>query len=570
MKKSYLLISAAALAMLAACNKENSVQDFSAAEGRTLSLTLEAVRGDEGEKTSMTYNDNYGSLQSVWASGDVVYVYSRKSGEQLGTLAIDPASIANEGGGSTSQWATSKASFSGAVTLGVSDNIKDDFAFVYQGAGRSLAVAEGLLTYPMGTSANVAGLNAWDVAYASGKIQGSAASASCSVSFGNKVGFGYFTTEGLSGTLKGQYYEAFTLDVRTGILAGVSGEVTLPAGSAFYMPLIPGAVNISCGRQWSDDNTFTEIGQSVSFTAAAASYYRMGRNAAVPFGPVAFEQSDAITYNTMKDKLFAVAADKDVYFTPGNLQYIGSKVGSEHWQLASSQYSIKTCTATPANAESGVTYTGDVEYFGWGEVDPPFHGSTVNGDYQPSITTANVNLTTDWATKFNDGTKLYQDYSNSKEFAKQGGEYLVLTKDEWGYLFNHQYWGFAEVTLTNGLKVKGVVVLPKNITEESAAKAIVPDCFKGAYAGGNPTARYSDNALDQAVLDAAGALFLPAAGCRVGTSFNNVGSYGHYWSKTSYSATSACIVFFRSTGNAIPGGSERYYGMPIRLAVASE
>ena len=578
MKKYYAFIPAAALLMLAACNKEASVQ-VPEADGQTIQLTLNATMGADETKTTMSYNDNYGSLQSVWAKGDKVYVYSKSSGNQLGILTIDDSSITNEGGGSTSYAPTSKASFKGSVELGGSDTIKDDFAFIYQGSGRALAVADGLLTYPMGCSETVAGLSEWDVAYATGKIQGDAADASCAVSFANKMGFGYFTTAGVAANQKAQYYESFTLDVKTGAIAGVAGEVTLPDQKAFYMPLVPGTVNISCGRTWTND-TYVEVYQGTTFNASAGVYYRLGRNAEPSFGPVAFVNGVSTTYNTMKDKTFAVSETKNVYFTPGNLQYIASKEGKEHWQLAPTQYSyLGSSNAKPATADAGTKIPrGDYDLFGWGEVTYPFFGSNQNSDYQSSITDADVNLSTDWATKFNSSEKLYQDYNQAepKEYSKQGGVYCVLTKDEWTYLFTNQYWGYATVTLPNDSKVYGLVVLPSSINDDAAATAIIPLWRKGvtnAKHNNGTDARFDDNKIASSAIDAAGALFLPAAGYRGGTSVGRMSASdagGYYWSTTSSSATNAYYVLFNGSYFYSAYSYDRFFGRSVRLASVAQ
>ena len=566
MKKTFFFASAAALLTFAACNKEVSPVQAPELEGQTINLTLVADRGEDATKTTISYNDNFGSLESRWASGDKVYVYSAKSGDQLGTLSIDASSITNEGGGSTSYAPTSKATFSGSVTLGGGDDIKDDFAFVYQGQGRALAVSEGLLSYDIETVSTVGALAPWDLAWAKGKIQGSASSASCAVSFANKIGFGYFTTTSVpsASSLKAQYYESFTLDVKTGAIAGVAGEVDLPDNANFYMALVPGTVNINCGRQW-DGGNYTEIAQENSFTAAVG-FYRHGRNADPAFGPVQFVESESITYDNLASKSFKVAADKSVRFTPGNLQYIGSKAGKEHWQLAPSQYSyLGSANAKPANADLGATFTGDMDLFGWGEVSAPFHGSNNNDDYlKTEVPGANTQLPSDhdWATKFNSGTDLYIDYSNNKKYTATGS-YITLTKDQWVYLFANQQFALCQVTLDNGTKVNGVAVAPNGIDQETF---LGYGFNEGKLGAGSGSARYTDNPITQDVIDDNGLLFLPAAGDRNGLSINNVGSYGRYWSTTSSSATNAYYVSFNASDFYSQISYDRYFGRSVRLA----
>ena len=66
----------------------------------------------------------------------------------------------------------------------------------------------------------------------------------------------------------------------------------------------------------------------------------------------------------------------------------------------------------------------------------------------------------------------------------------------------------------------------------------------------------------------AGAVFLPAAGFRYGSSVYNPGSYGHYWSSTLNSATIAySMYFYDSNGTFGPGtrNDGRNNGYSVRL-----
>ena len=65
--------------------------------------------------------------------------------------------------------------------------------------------------------------------------------------------------------------------------------------------------------------------------------------------------------------------------------------------------------------------------------------------------------------------------------------------------------------------------------------------------------------------EAHGVVFLPAAGNRNGTSLNNVGSNGYYWSSSYNNSSSACYLYFDS-GNVRPYNSYyRYRGRSVRL-----
>ncbi len=585
MNKTFTLLAAAAALMAVSCAKESNAPALQ--EGKTIRLTLEATRGESDTKTAISMNDEYHSLESAWAAGDKIYVYSIKSGSELGTLSIDDASIVNQKTSATSQYATSYAAFTGSITLGGDDAITDNFAFVYQGSGRSLDVSSDLLTYEMGTAADVAGLNKWDVAYATGKIMGDAGSASCAVNFSNKIGFGYFTTVPVNSgsNIDLNYYSSFTLNVKTGAIQGLDGKVSVPGNAAFFMPLVPGSVNLTCDKSWDQDGSgnwgYTSSAQQNAFTAAAGNYYRLGKSGS--YGPVEIRPSARIEYETLKNSIFNVSATKTVHFTQGNLQWISTDAvdaTAGYWQIAPTQYSyLGAANAKGDSADSGSKLNaGSVDLFGWGEVAAPFLCSTVNADYQPSITTANVNLTTDWATKFNGASpaKLYADKEANVEYPKaDAGNYCVLTKDEWVYLFANQYWGFATVNLTNGGSVNGLVICPNSVADEAAAKTILGASaivYKSSTTQSGKTAAFSENVIDQATIDANGLLFLPVAGSRNGAGDpGNVGTGGDYWSATSSSATNAYFVRFNATSFNSALSSYRCNGRSVRLAsVVSE
>ena len=580
MNKTFTLLAAAAALMAVSCAKESNAPVVQ--EGKTIRLTLEATRGEADTKTAISMNDEYHSLESAWAAGDQIYVYSIKSGEPLGTLTLT-GDIVNQKASETAQYATSYAAFTGSITLGGGDNINDTFAFVYQGSGRSLSVSSDLLTYDMGTAASVAGLNAWDVAYATGKIQGTAGAASCAVNFSNKIGFGYFSTVPVASgsNIDLNYYSSFTLNVKTGAITGVSGKVSVPGNAAFFMPLVPGTVDLAANKVWTVEAGnlgYATFAQQNSFTAAAGNYYRLGKSGS--YGPVEIRPSGRIEYETLKSSVFNVSASKTVHFTQGNLQWIGTDAVDAtqgYWQIAPTQYSyLGAANAKGDSADSGSKLNaGSVDLFGWGEVEAPFLCSTENADYQPSISAANVNLTTDWATKFNgvSPVTLYADAGQAYPKPAGDGNYCVLTIAEWQYLFANQYWGFATVNLTNGGSVNGLVICPNSITDEAGAKAFLTGTvYKSSAIQSGKTAAYSENAIDQATIDDNGLLFLPAAGYRSGAGApSGVGTFGFYWSATSSSATNAYRVNFYTTDFLSAYSSTRYSGYSVRLAsVVSE
>ena len=577
MKKFLTLFAVASVLMAASCTKENSAPE--AQDSRTIQLTLQATRGEADTKTAISGNDTYHSLESVWTTGDVIYVYSIKSGDELGHLT-QTGDITNQKTSDAVQYPTSYAAFSGSITLGAGDAITDKFAFVYQGAREKLTVAEGMLTFPMGASNDVAGLNAWDIAYATGKIIGTEASASAAVSFSNRIAFGYFSTIPVASgsNIDMNYYSNFTLDVKTGTITGFTGKVTVPGAADFYMPLLPGTVNMSSDKVWSMQGEFegyAAVQQTKSFTASAGNFYRLGKSSS--YGPVEFENGAWTKYNTLKNSIFAVSETQKVHFTEGNLQWINDNPGdvtSGYWQIAPTQYSyLGNGNAKGTANDSGERIgAGNVDLFGWGEVTAPFLCSTVNSDYQSTISAGN-DLTTDWATKFNGATPvtLYADYNNTKSYPLTAGEsYCVLTKDQWVYLFQNQYWGFATVTMNDASTVNGIVVCPFGVDESTAQTYLTGIVRKFASNVSQITGlsgAYSENSISQAIIDENGLLFLPAAGNRNGYGApSSLGSGGYYWSTTASAADKAYNLNFGTAGLYSARSNNRYNGGSVRLA----
>ena len=65
-------------------------------------------------------------------------------------------------------------------------------------------------------------------------------------------------------------------------------------------------------------------------------------------------------------------------------------------------------------------------------------------------------------------------------------------------------------------------------------------------------------------------VFLPAAGNRNGTSVNNVGSNGNYWSSSYDDSNYAYYVYFYGNNLSALGNGYRYYGFSVRLVRACQ
>lgn len=205
---------------------------------------------------------------------------------------------------------------------------------------------------------------------------------------------------------------------------------------------------------------------------------------------------------------------KKVYFSKGNLQLTGENA----WQFANNQWEYF------GNSQSD----NHRDLFGWGTGNNPNQTST-SGDY---------GTFTDWG-------------SNSDLQTALGSGWRTLTKDEWVYLFTTR--------TVNGGKGNGKSYTYGQSVNGILGVVLYPDNYTGSTYTGS----------DWSTFEAAGCVFLPAAGGRYGTSVGVVGSDGNYWSSTA-DGTNAYYVYINS-GSVSPANSiARFRGYSVRLVHAVE
>ena len=272
--------------------------------------------------------------------------------------------------------------------------------------------------------------------------------------------------------------------------------------------------------------------------------------------------------NGKSPKKFTVASGKQVYFSQGNLQYnaagssataaSGANVGGT-WRFAEHQFDF----IGAANANAAQTYDGWIDLFGWG-TSGYNHGATC---YQP------------WSTS-QTNSQYYYDQSGMADWGKansisnggnQAGKWRTLTggsSGEWYYLINSRtdadkLYGEGKV----GNCTPGLIILPDDWKWEGDVAEFGPDVTEESRRWKPGKSSWSNvySYSEWAKMEAAGAVFLPAAGFRNGTSVSSVGSYGYYWSSSYLNSTYAFNLFFYS-GSVYPGSSDRrYYGFSVRL-----
>jgi hypothetical protein len=290
------------------------------------------------------------------------------------------------------------------------------------------------------------------------------------------------------------------------------------------------------------DNGFLTAGIAVSVTAEV-------NPGEVPVGAI----SGKFTINANGDQ---------VYFSKGNLQYIGS-AATPYWKFADNQWDyLGTTTGQNSNAQNV-----DRDLFGWGTSG----WSNGNLYYQPYNTEINYDESTGFGYGPTDGTNytfnLTGAYANSDwgiyNAIANGGNmtnrWRTLTKDEWSYIFNERSTAsgirYAKAVV-NG--INGVVLLPDgwntsiytlNYTNLSAAYFTVNEIMINTWIQ----------------METAGAVFLPAAGIRNEDSLESVGNLGRYWSTTYENYVWAYHVGIEKHNLYVQDSHSRSHGQSVRL-----
>lgn len=144
---------------------------------------------------------------------------------------------------------------------------------------------------------------------------------------------------------------------------------------------------------------------------------------------------------------------------------------------------------------------------------------------------------------------------NSESRTIGGATWRMMTSTEWNYLlFGRSGPRFAKARLMD--EHQGVILLPDHYVHPAGLAAIE---------GVNETGNVSWNAnkytaAEWAQMEAAGAVFLPAAGYSGGAS----GAQGYYWSSSPYN-NQAYRFFFSETELTASNAQDQTYGCSVRL-----
>ena len=257
------------------------------------------------------------------------------------------------------------------------------------------------------------------------------------------------------------------------------------------------------------------------------------------------------------DGLFSVDGSKKVYFSKGNLQYIGS-ASTPYWKFAENQWD---CLGTTTGQNSAYQ-TIDRDLFGWGTSGYNY----IYDNYQPWAT-----ADAPWAYGPSNITDLQGKSDWGYNAISNGGntenQWRTPTKEEWDYMLNFRPTQsgirFAKATIIkiNGNKsVKGLIILPNNWSTS----------YYSLNSTNTTSSDYSSNQISVSdwinKFEANGAVFLPTAGRRIETSVGGMDEYGYYWSSTCSGQYSAVELNYGDSFMDIAAWYEnRSYGYAVRL-----
>ena len=258
------------------------------------------------------------------------------------------------------------------------------------------------------------------------------------------------------------------------------------------------------------------------------------------------------------DGLFSVSETKKVFFSKGNLRatYDGS---SWTWSFADHQYDAvgNAAANTSINGNGTVSANGSVDLFGWVGASSAFTDMAAFGisseSYDGYGNVVGEALKSDWGTNA---------ISNGGNVANYG--WRTLTQDEWNYVVSTRADADSKKGAATVSGVKGWILLPDAWTLPAGAS------FTAGAASGYTTNSYT--AEQWAVMESAGAVFLPVTGTRHGSTVEFSTDCGYYWSATSSSAeyNKARQANFIASAFSFSDLSRSYACAAVRLAKDSE
>lgn len=283
------------------------------------------------------------------------------------------------------------------------------------------------------------------------------------------------------------------------VVVAVTAPASWSAGSSKALSVWLGTAS-ALGSDDSGVKTFT-----VNVTAASSGGGGSGGSGSGPQG---------MTYGEFVQMPFSIAADKQVYFSPGNLWYQAS---TSTFKFSEHQYDIVGKDANEAAftafiSNNPTSYKGWTDLFEWGS-----SGAGIAGiDYPPytrkfpdglssefyninGLTGANAEL--DWG--------VHNAITNG---GNQPGLWRTLTWAEWSYLFHTRSGAPTKRAPARVNGIAGMILFPDTWNPESIPSGLTLNYTNSS----NSYDYYGTNTytpLEWSQFEALGAVFLPSTGC---------------------------------------------------------
>lgn len=236
---------------------------------------------------------------------------------------------------------------------------------------------------------------------------------------------------------------------------------------------------------------------------------------------------------------FSVSATEKVIFSQGNLQATGTTTSTPTsgwtWAFAEHQYDyIGSAAANNAiNGNGSVSTDGTVDLFGWSTgATTNYYG--INNSADNSVYSGDF---VDWGTTMGSGWR-------------------TLTNAEWDYLMNSRSMTIRYAKATVHGKT-GIILLPDNWST---------DYYPNLQASGSFTSNDISDDNWSIQFEAHGAVFLPCAGGRNGTTVDTPSASG-YWTSTLNSDTHASFLRLYDSQDIGFASTSRASGYSVRLVM---
>ena len=268
----------------------------------------------------------------------------------------------------------------------------------------------------------------------------------------------------------------------------------------------------------------TKLNPDAFCTPAVLEYIHVPEGTLANYDDVTCNKSKIEEFNpakqgTINGKFTINASGDQVYFSQGNLQYVGT------WQFAENQWDYF------GNSQSD----NHRDWFGWGTGDAPNKVSDDEADYADFH---------EW------GDNPITNGGNEPNL------WRTLTSAEWHYLLYTRTSAATLFAFGSVNDVNGLILLPDNWEKPEGASFTASTTqglaiVHGMYEDDNND-HYLDNTYTIAqweVMETSGAVFLPAAGGYGWSS--SIGEAGFYWTSTPYphAANGAYVLDFHSSSS---------------------